>query len=120
MAAIRDLSSYNNDRRELMKIKTANDETILFTKEEAKLALVKYIDEELELMTTAISHDGKAELEGRLNFKLKQMEISLIKHIDEKLDTITEKIVELTINRKVEEEVEKRLELRLQKLKKLL
>lgn len=117
MGAIPNIGLYNRERQDLMKIKTINDEVILFTKEEAKTALVTYIDEELELFVTKISENKKIELQTLINFKLKQMENALVNLINERIDKITERVVELTINRVVNEEVNKRLELKIQKLK---
>jgi len=117
MGRLPNIGVYNSDRQELMKIKTINDEVILFTKEEAKTALVAYIDEELDLFATKISENKRDELQNRINFKLKQMENALVNLINERIDKITERVVELTINRVVNEEVNKRLELKIQKLK---
>ncbi len=59
MAAIRGLQKFNENRKELVKIKTASDETILFTKDEIKAVLLKYIDEELELFSNGITERQK-------------------------------------------------------------
>ena len=118
--ALPNFVKFNQDRQELMKIKTINEEVVLFTKEEARNALIKYIDEELDFFASGISRQRKIELEEEINSKLGQMEIGLLRHIDDKIEKITERILEATINRKINEEVEKRLEEKLKKIKKLL
>jgi len=117
MAALPNLNSYNNDRKELMKIRTANDETILFTKSEAREALVKYITDELDMFANDLGTNVKTELGTRIMFKLTTFEHEMVRHIDNKFDTITEKIVDLILNRKIEEEVNKRVEQKLKKIK---
>lgn len=117
MASIPNVFDFNKSRQELMKIKTISDSVVLFTKEEAKAALITYISEELDLFATGLSENHKLELQTRLEFKLIQMENALVNLINERIDKITEKIVELTINRVVNEEVDKRLEDKIKKLK---
>jgi hypothetical protein len=117
MGKISNIGVFNSERQELLKIKTFNEDTILFTKEEAKAALVSYIEEELDLFASGINQNRKKELQTRLDFKLNQLENLLVGLINERIDKITERIVSLTINRVIDEEVNKRVELKLKKLK---
>ena len=120
MTKIPNLNDYNsplNARREMLKVKNLNDEILLFSKEEAREALNSYIHDELAFYSDELTKQRKIDLESRINFKLKQIENAMVNHIDDKVNKITERIIELTTTRIFEEEVEKRLELRLKKIK---
>lgn len=117
MALLHNIVEYNSKRQDLVKLKITADETILFTKEELREALIKYIDDELSFFVTGISAKRKKELEDRLNNKLVGMEKSLTSYINDRFDVITERIVDQTIGRKIEEEVTKRLNAKLEKIK---
>jgi hypothetical protein len=120
MASIRNLSDFNRNRQELLKIKTVNDEVILFTKTEAREALVKYIDEELDLFNNGIAKETKDKLQERVNFQLKQIENSLMRYLDDKMNKITETIVINSTSRVIEEEVNRRLNIKIEEIKKRL
>lgn len=120
MARISDLNSFNSHRKELMKVKTADDNTILFTREEARAALIKYIEDELDLFVGEIGVNVKKRMIEELNVKIKGIEGVLLNHINNKFNDLTEKIVVATIDKEVEKEVDKRLNIKLEKLKKLL
>ena len=117
MAHINNITSFNDNRREINKIKTLNDEIILFTKEEAKEALRKYIVEELDLIGDELAKNYKDKIETRLNFKLRGIENTLKEFINNKVEKITERIVEKNINRVIDTEVDRRVELKLKELK---
>jgi hypothetical protein len=108
---------YDGISSNAIKIEKANGDVILFTPHEAKEVLREYITEELELYTDEISRKRKAQIEERINFKLKELENSLVRHVDYKINKITEKIVSLTIDRMVKEEVDKRVSEIMLKLK---
>lgn len=108
------------DGGESIKFENKNGDVLVYTPKEAKYVLQEYINEELNLFADDVVKTNKIVMEQRINFKLKQLEISLLQHIDEKLMKITEKMLELTIERKINEEVEKRLEEKLKKIKKSL
>jgi hypothetical protein len=112
-----DFIQFNAHRQNLLKIKTSADETILFTKEEAKAALITYISEELELFAEIVSKERKKELEDRINYKLKHIETNMFEHIEKKIDRISEEIALRILDRKVNEEVDKRVEAKLEKIK---
>jgi hypothetical protein len=94
-----------------------NGDVMVFTPAEARYALKAYIDEELNLYADATVLDYKTRLEERINFKIKQLEISLVDHVNSKVDVIVEKILASTVNRVFEEEVNKRLNVKLEKIK---
>jgi hypothetical protein len=120
MARISDLDRYNNNRYEAIKIKTANDETVLMTADDLKAVMVEYLSEELNFFADGITKKDKIKIQERVNFKLTQIENGMIRHIDDKINKITENIVSLMTTRMIEEEVAKRVELRIQNIKNLL
>lgn len=120
MATIPNINEYNshlNARREMLKVKNLNDEILLFSADEARKALNSYIHDELAFYSDELTKQRKIELEDRINFKLKQIENAMIEHINNKVDKMTERIITLTTNRIFEEEVEKRLSIKLKKNK---
>lgn len=118
MAHISHLEEFNNNRKhELIKVKNINNEIILFSKEEALEALIKYISDDLNFLGNRIAFDKKNELDNKVALKLNSIEKSLLKHIDDKMNKISEKIISSTISRVIEEEVEKRVDIKLKKIK---
>lgn len=117
MALIPNISVVNTERQKAIKVQTKIDESIVFTEVELRETLRTLLDDELNISAQNLAFEKKYELESRLNFKLKQLENSLVNLINERVDKITERIVGLTINRVIEEEVSKRLEDRLKQIK---
>lgn len=120
MARLPNVGHYNEERIKAIKINTILDDAMVLTVDETKKILRDFINEELSFFAEDVIKSRRIEVEERLNFKLKQFENSMIRHIDDKLNKITEHIVSLTINRVIEEEVNKRLEIKLDKIKKQL
>ncbi len=117
MALLPNISAYNNERKELVKFKTLNDEIILLSRGEAIEALVKYISEELDLFTNDLGICAKKELKANLVVKIKEIENAMIKHVDDKINKITERIVAEALDKRIDEEVDKRVEEKLKKIK---
>jgi hypothetical protein len=117
MANIRNISAFNDNRRDINKIKTLNDEIVLFTKDEARDTLTKYIVEELDLFSAQLSKEYKDNIEKRISYTITQVEEEIMVFLNNKIDKITEKIVEASINRIVEAEVNKRVEIKLKQIK---
>lgn len=120
MARLANLDEYNNNRKDYMKIKTVNDETVLMTADDLKAVMVDYLKTEMNFFADGITKQDKIKLQERLDFKLKQIETGMMRHIDDKINGITEKIVSNFTNRVIENEVERRLEEKIKKLKDLL
>ena len=99
---------FNRNREEILKVKTINNEVILFTKN----------DEELELFSNGVTKEIKDKIQERVNHQLKQIEVSLMGYLDDKFTNITESIALKTSNRLIEEEVNKRINIKLEKIKK--
>jgi len=117
MALIPNIGVYNDNKKELMKIRNLNDETILFTKQEAKEALVRYIATELDLFADDLGQNAKTELESSIAVRFKFFETAMVKHIEAKFNKITEQVVEKITSREVENEINRRVEERLKKIK---
>lgn len=111
---------YNSGRYEALKIKTANDETVLLSSDDLKAVMVSYLKDELNFFADGIAKEDKLKIQERVNFKLKQIETSMIKHIDDKINGITETIISNCTTRIIDGEVNRRVEEKIDKLKKLL
>ena len=120
MASISNLGEFNAGRYEALKIKTANDETVLMTTDDLKAVMIEYLSEEMNFFADGIHKKDKIKLQERLDFKLKQIETGMLRHIDDKLNGITERIISNCTNRIIEGEVERRVNEKLQKLKNLI
>jgi flagellar biosynthesis/type III secretory pathway protein FliH len=120
MAAIPNYILYNENRQELLKIKNANNDTLLLTKEEVKEILIKYIDEELDFFTSGITKRRVDEIIEGVNYRLNRFEKSLDKHINDKINEITEKIIKNSTTNIIEQRVNEKLTEKLENLKKLL
>ena len=122
MARISDIQRYNQGRKDLTRDK-ADFETLRFENKDGEVMVVKpqevrdvlhdFIESEIGFLGDAM----KNQIKERLEFKIKQIEYSLKEHIENKINTLTEKILEKTIDRIVEEEVNRRV---LEKIKKCL
>ena len=120
MANISNLGEFNASRYEALKIKTANDETVLMTANDLKAVMVEYLSEEMNFFADGIVKKDKIKLQERLDFKLKQIETGIMRHIDDKINGITEKIISNCTNRIIEGEVDRRVDEKLEKLKKMI
>jgi hypothetical protein len=120
MARLPSVNIFNEERVKAIKIKTIVDDAMILTVDETRECLRNYIKDELGYFAEDMSRARSLEIEERLNFKLKQIENSMIRHIDEKINKITERIVELSISRVIEQEVETRLNKKLDKIRKIL
>jgi hypothetical protein len=118
MARLPSVNSFNDERVKALKIQTATDEAMLLTVDETKEYLRSFISDELNFFAEDMSRERRLEVEERLNFKLRQIENSMVRHIDDKINKITERIVELSISRVIEQEVEARLNKKLDKIRK--
>lgn len=102
---------------ESFKIENKNGDVLLFTPKELRLELKQYIEDELRLFSSDGVADIKKNAIENIESKLKLMEKSLLNHIDNKFNKITETIIESILNHKFEEEVNRRLNAKLEKIK---
>ena len=117
MASIPRLNDFNTDRKDLMKIKTIEDEIILFTKTEAREALIEYIDEELDLISHGVTQRRVNNIIEDVDRRLRSFEMKLENHISDKINAITESIISNATTNIVEQRVNERLNEKLQKIK---
>lgn len=100
-----------------IKFENKSGDVFVMKPREIKEVINNYLRDELEIFSNEVVGRHKQDIKTRLDFKLKQIENEMVNHFDDKINKITERIVELTMNRKIEEEVEKRLEAKLKKIK---
>jgi hypothetical protein len=112
MANIVDLGDFNQRNRDLMKIKDINNDVILFTKQEAKEALISYINAELNLIK-----EVEDDVHGIVEKELIRLERKILRHIDDKITDLTEKIVEASLTRVIEAEINRRVDEKINKIK---
>lgn len=117
MGRIPGLKIFNDERKSLMKIKTIEDNVILFTKDEAREALIEYIDEELDLISHGVTQRRVHDIIEDVDRRLRSFEMKLENHISDKINAITERIISNATSRIVEERVNERLNEKLQKIK---
>jgi len=120
MGRLPNLGVINYERSKAIRIQDRVGDAIVVEKEEITEFLKNIIIEEIDLFSTSSVKARTAELENRVSFKLKTLEHSLVELINDRVDKITEKIVELTLSRIIEAEVDKRVSERIEKIKKIL
>ena len=120
MAWIPKLDSFNENRTDLMKIKTANEDVVLFTRADIRDALIDYIDNELDFMSNGITEKRVKEITKAIDKRLSMFEKEMNQHVDKKIDGITEKIVESVISRIIDEKVNEKVNQKLEGIKKML
>ena len=118
MAKIIDLVEYNSNRREILELGSEN--VIKLSKDEAKEFFTDYLNDELDFIAKGISDNTKKILINNVNNRFFKLQQSLEQHIDKKFEKLTETIITQTTSRLFEEEVNKRVDEKLQKLKSLL
>lgn len=126
MAQIARLGEYNrfrqhrNELADMVKIDMESDEVVYVHKTEIKTLLLEYIENDLDYFSKNASDNIKNQFRERVDTKLKDIESSLNTEINRQFDRIAERIVSATTDRIIEAEVNRRVDEKLQKLKKLL
>jgi len=127
MAKIINLEDYNKDRRKIkkdndildtIKVKTKQGDTLILKPEEIKSVIMEYIDEQIDLSASSTVLSFKMQLKTKIDFKLDNLEKTFMSHINVKIDEIADKIVSNSIDRVIEEEVKRRVNIKLDKIKK--
>jgi hypothetical protein len=125
MARINDIQKYNQGRKDLtrdnadfetLRFENENGDVMVITPQEVREVLHSFIDSEIDFLGDAM----KSQIKERLDFKIKQVESTLIEHLDDKINKIAESILEKTIDRIAEEEINRRVLEKLEKIKKCL
>lgn len=140
MARIRDLLTYNSDRIDVIdsashlsnshlidvsmfqtyKFDNKNGDSMVITPKELKGEIDDFLRNELDIYSDLFIAEIKFKLIEKVNKSLKDFEESLSKHIDDKINIITENIISLSTKRIINDEVNKRVEEKLQRIKELL
>jgi hypothetical protein len=133
MARISNLKDYNTNRKEgiffedggdgdfeALKFENKQGDIMVVRPQEVKDVLKDYIKFQLNEIADDITTNFGSKIKERLEFRLKQFEIGLMKHVDDKINKITEKVVENTMNRIIQNEVDRRINEKLKKLKEFL
>ena len=120
MAQLHNLKEFNNSRRdndfETLKFENKNGDVMVVKPQEVRDVLKDFITSEIN----TLGDDIKSNIKDKLDFKIKQVEYNLNDHIEEKVLKLTEKILEKTIDRVIEDEVNRRVLEKLEKIKKCL
>ena len=122
MARISDIQKYNKTRKDSLD-KQVDFETLKFENKKGNVMVVKpqevrdVLHDFIDCEFSSLSNSMKTQIKERLEFKIKQVERTLIEHLDDKINKIAESILEKTIDRIAEEEINRRV---LEKIKKCL
>lgn len=117
MGRIPHLSGYNDARKDLMKIKNAEGEAILFNEKDFRDAIIAYIDRDMELMSNQLFIQKYQMVLKMFDDKIDNVEEKLTEMLSTKLDTLVEKMVGKSLNRIIDAEVDKRVNDKLTKIK---
>lgn len=119
MARISDLDRFNR-RRDIIQLRLDEENTIIAEKNEIKTMLLNFIEEDDLFFANGLTKETKEAIGNRIDSRLISIEKSLQRDLDDKFDSLAQKIVETSTSRVIEEEVARRVNEKLEKLKKLL
>ena len=118
MAQLPNFKQFNDDRRnndfETLKFENKNGDVMVVKPQEVRDVLRDFITSEIN----SLGDNVKSSIKEKLDFKIKQVEHNLNDHIEEKVIRLTERILEKTIDRVIEDEVNRRVLEKLEKIKK--
>ena len=100
---------------DLINIKDKDDNFLVITKIETKNVIREFIKDEFDFLTNKVVINQSKEIEKDVNRRIEGIEKSVSAYIDYKFDKLSEKICELLLNRKFNEEVERKVKERLNK-----
>jgi uncharacterized FlaG/YvyC family protein len=120
MARLPSLEDFNLERQDLLKIKTADENTVLMSKSELREVLIDYIDKELDLISSGVTRRRVDEIIEDVDRRLNKFEKTLEKHIDDKINRLTDSIIQKSTTNLIEERVNERLAEKIENLKSLL
>lgn len=124
MAAIPNIGVYNFNRKELVKykkaIEDAAEETVVMTKDEIGETIRELLVKECDWFGAKYSTDRKIEIANSINGKLTSFESEMVEFINNKIDKITETIIDRLVSHKINLEVERRLEEKIEEIRKSL
>jgi Ni,Fe-hydrogenase maturation factor len=126
MARIYNLSDYNQTRKRLAELNIDEDaisfedkkgDLIVVKPKEIKEVIREYFNEEMELYTDETIINHKFQVITNVNKKMDEFEHKMEQHINDKIDSLTERIMETIISRVIEDEVTKRVDIKLKHIK---
>ncbi len=100
---------------ELINLKDKDDNFLVITKIETKNVIREFIKDEFDFLTQKTVANKTIEIEGDVSKRIEKIEKSVSAYIDYKFDVLSEKICELLLTRKFNEEVERKVKERLNK-----
>ena len=103
------------DATDLLSIPTEDNNHFVATKQEVAKVIREFVIGEIGNLPNEISDRHKKELSVKINEKMVVLEKELIAFIDYRFDSIAEKACEMLLNRKFTEEVNKRVDERIEK-----
>lgn len=126
MARIYNLSDYNQTRKRLAELnidedaisfENKNGDLIVVKPKEIKEVIREYFNEEMELYTDETIINHKFQVITNVDKKMGEFEHKMEKHINDKIDSLTERIMENILSRVIEDEVTKRVDIKLKYIK---
>lgn len=104
------------DATDLLVVPTEDENKLVVTKQEVANILRQFISNEIGNLPDEIAKNHKEELIKHITQKIEIIEKELLAFIDYKFDTLAEKACDILISRKFNEEVEKRVEEKAERL----
>ena len=101
---------------DILTVKDNNDDLYVVTKQEVARVIREFITNEIGNLPDEISERHKKDLASKINSKMEILEKELVTFIDYRFDTIAEKACEMLLSRKFTEEVNKRVDERIEKI----
>lgn len=98
------------DATDLLKLPTENDDYLVVTKQEVANIIRKFINNEIGNLPDEIAKNHKDELIKHINQKVSIIEKELAAFVDYKFDMLAERVCDMLISRKFNEEVDKRVQ----------
>jgi peroxiredoxin family protein len=123
MARIPRLNDYNDEKRavsdgDVIKVLNKDGDTMLFTTFEAKDILKTYMTNELSMFSIQQTQAHKVDLTHKFNAAFEMFNDEMDKLINERINEVSEKVIHQLVDYKIEEEVKKRVEAKLNKIRK--
>ena len=104
------------DQTDLLTVEDKNGDYLVVTKQEVTKIIREFITSEIGNLPDEISERHKKDLSLRVNNKMLDLEKELLAFINYKFDSVAEKACEMLLNRKFNEEIDKRVEIKVEQL----
>lgn len=122
MARIPRLTDYNDEKKavsdgDVIKVLNKDGDTMLFTTYEAKDILRTYMTTELSMFSIQQTQAHKVDLTHKFNAAFEMFNGEMDNLIRDRVNEVAENIIHQLVDYKIEEEVKKRVEAKLNKIK---